>query len=73
MARDHDFDVFADEEPTEIHTGDCDATPASVPTGDATVNVVLSPDRYAADSEQFNTECACLDDVLGRERPEADD
>lgn len=63
-----EWDVYNDEEPTEIHHKDCDETPESWPTGDANRNVVENPDQYAQEGETFDTSCSCLDPVLGDDR-----
>lgn len=68
MALTHDWDVFADESPTEIHHKDCPNTPDSYPTGDANAVAVRNPDEYAQDGEEFDRSCSCLDPLLGSER-----
>lgn len=68
MARNHDWDVFADESPTQIHHKDCRDTPESYPTGDANATAVHNPDRYAQEGETFDRSCSCLDPLLGEDR-----
>lgn len=64
----HPYDIYADESPTEVHTQDCDDTPESYPTGDVNAEVVHDPERFAAEGEEIDVSCSCLDDVLGRDR-----
>lgn len=68
MLRSLAWDVYADEEPAEIHHKDCEDTPESCPTGDATAEVVHDPDSYAKDGETFDVSCSCLDPELGSNR-----
>lgn len=67
MSRKHQWDIFSREEPTEIHHKSCEETPESYPTGDATEGVVLEPEAYAREGEEFDTSCECLSPVLGAE------
>lgn len=62
----HPIDVYSDETPTELHHQDCDDTPDSYPSGDATWDVARDPDHYAVDGETMDVSCECLDDGLGR-------
>lgn len=68
MTRNHDWDVFADESPTQIHHKDCRDTPESYPTGDATAEAVIDPEPYAKEGESFDTSCSCLDPLLDSDR-----
>jgi len=63
-----EWDVYADEEPTEIHHESCEAAPDSWPTGDASAEVVHAPDTYAREGETFDVSCECLDPLLGSDR-----
>ncbi|GGO03755.1 hypothetical protein [Haloarcula pellucida] len=66
---DHEWDVFADESPTEIHHEDCQQTPASYPTGDANeTGVINAPQHAVDDDERFDRSCECLDPLLGDDR-----
>jgi hypothetical protein len=62
------WDVYANQQPTEIHTEDCESAPTSMPTGDATENVLHRPDDYSTDGETISVSCGCLNDVLGEDR-----
>lgn len=65
MSRSHNWDVYADEAPTEIHHEDCGETPESFPTGDATAAAVADIEQYADGEEEFDRSCDCLDSVMG--------
>ena len=64
----HDWDIYADEAPTQIHHKDCRQTPESCATGDAKAVVVTDPEHYAQEGETFDTSCTCLDPLLGSDR-----
>lgn len=67
----HDYMVYSDESPTEIHHESCDDGPESYPTGDSTDAFVLSPHDYpVGDDEEFDRSCGCLDSLLGSDRHE---
>lgn len=70
MGRYYDWDIFADESPTEIHHKDCRQTPDSYPTGDAKDVAVERPEQYAREGESFDRSCSCLDPLLGSDRGE---
>lgn len=63
-----EFDIYADEYPTQIHHQECDETPESTSTGDATAAVVHDPEYYAQEGETFDVSCSCLDPILGDNR-----
>lgn len=67
----HDWDVFGEESPTEIHHKDCRDTPESYHTGDANATGVIDAPEYAVDEdEKFDRSCECLDPLLGSDRDE---
>jgi len=68
MSRTHDWEIFADESPTEIHHQDCRDTLDSYPTGDATEAAVIDAEEHAKEGETFDRSCSCLDPILGSDR-----
>lgn len=63
----HQYEIYADETPTEVHAEDCEDTPESWPTGDANERFIQSPDGWMDDDERLCRCCPCLDDILERE------
>lgn len=67
----YDWELYADEDLTEVHHHDCLNTPDSEPTGDANAAGIQSVAKngFVGPHEIADLTCECLDPILGTDRP----